>query len=318
MNSEEATSPFRILSLDGGGAKGAFTLGVLQEFESQFGGPLHEHFDLIYGTSTGAIIATYLALGFSVSDIYSNYLEIIPRVMSKWTKKARSEALRDAADKEFGRYTFHDTRCRLAIVATRCDLHRPLIFKSHADIAHSDAATFVPGFGVSLADCLLASAAASPFFERQRLYLRQPSGDSFVEAIDGGFVANNPCMFSLIDAVGALNVHQERIRLCSIGTGTFPQKKRLASQIAKRVWLLSDAIALLEETLESNSNSADFIRGVLFPKVCAVRINPTMSNVSFSTDLLEADIQIIEQMYDCGIQCFNNQRDELLSIMGGV
>lgn len=318
MNTEETTSPFRILSLDGGGAKGAFTLGVLQELESQFGGLLHEHFDLIYGTSTGAIIAAYLALGFSVSDIYSNYLEIIPRVMSKWTKKARSEALRDAANKEFGRYTFHDARCRLAIVATRCDLHRPLIFKSHADIAHSDPATFVPGFGVSLAHCLLASAAASPFFERQRLYLRQPSGDSFVEAIDGGFVANNPSMFSLIDAVGALNVHQKRIRLCSIGTGAFPQKKRLASQIAKRVWLLSDAIALLEETLESNSNSADFIRGVLFSEVCAVRINPTISNVSFSTDLLEADVKIIEQMYDCGIQCFYNQRDEFLSIMGGV
>ncbi|MFM7001906.1 MAG: hypothetical protein ACKOXU_12745, partial [Limnohabitans sp.] len=68
----------------------------------------------------------------------------------------------------------------------------------------------------------------------------------------------------------------------------------------------------LEETLESNSNSADFIRRVLFPDVCAVRINPTISNVPFSTDLLEADIQIIERMYDCGIQCFNNQRDELL------
>ena len=318
MKTEETASQFRILSLDGGGAKGAFTLGVLQELESQLGGPLHEYFDLIYGTSTGAIIAAYLALGFPVSDIYSSYLEIIPRVMSKWTKRGRSAALRIAADKEFGKYTFNDTRCRLAIVATRSDLHRPLIFKSHADIAHSDVATFVPGFGVSIADCLLASAAASPFFERQRLKLRQPNGDVFVEAIDGGFVANNPCMFALIDAVGALNVPPERVRLCSIGTGAFPQKKRIASQLAKRVWLLSDAIALLEETLESNSNSADFIRGVIFPGITGVRLNPTIRNVPFSTDLLESDIEIIKQMYDCGVEFFNNEKDSLVSITEGI
>jgi predicted acylesterase/phospholipase RssA len=48
----------RILSLDGGGAKGFYTLGVLKEIEAMLGCPLHTRFDLIFGTSTGAIIAT--------------------------------------------------------------------------------------------------------------------------------------------------------------------------------------------------------------------------------------------------------------------
>ncbi len=47
----------RILSLDGGGAKGFYTLGVLQEIEALVNKPLYETFDLIFGTSTGSIIA---------------------------------------------------------------------------------------------------------------------------------------------------------------------------------------------------------------------------------------------------------------------
>jgi predicted acylesterase/phospholipase RssA len=66
--SEESfsTAPMRVLALDGGGAKGFYTLGVLKEIEAMVGCPLHQKFDLIYGTSTGAIIASLIALGHSV------------------------------------------------------------------------------------------------------------------------------------------------------------------------------------------------------------------------------------------------------------
>ena len=55
----------RILALDGGGAKGFYTLGVLKEIEAMVGCPLHQKFDLVFGTSTGAIIASLIALGHS-------------------------------------------------------------------------------------------------------------------------------------------------------------------------------------------------------------------------------------------------------------
>jgi uncharacterized protein len=48
---------YRVLSLDGGGAKGFYTLGVLKEIEGMLGCPLYKRFDLIFGTSTGSIIA---------------------------------------------------------------------------------------------------------------------------------------------------------------------------------------------------------------------------------------------------------------------
>ncbi|MFT7577908.1 MAG: patatin-like phospholipase/acyl hydrolase [Alphaproteobacteria bacterium] len=68
MANFSAKKPCRILCLDGGGAKGFYTLGVLREIEGMVNCPLHEKFDLIFGTSTGAIIAALLALGKSVKE----------------------------------------------------------------------------------------------------------------------------------------------------------------------------------------------------------------------------------------------------------
>lgn len=56
---------FRILSLDGGGLKGAFTAAALASWEKQTGLRIVDHFDLIAGTSTGGILAIGLGLGLS-------------------------------------------------------------------------------------------------------------------------------------------------------------------------------------------------------------------------------------------------------------
>ena len=64
----------RVLSLDGGGAKGFYTLGVLQEIEALTKKRLHACFDLIYGTSTGAIIAALLVTRLSPRNPLSSIL----------------------------------------------------------------------------------------------------------------------------------------------------------------------------------------------------------------------------------------------------
>ena len=53
---------FQILSLIGGGIRGAFVTSYLNQLEAKLGRPIAESFDLIAGTSTGAIIAAGLAL----------------------------------------------------------------------------------------------------------------------------------------------------------------------------------------------------------------------------------------------------------------
>jgi patatin-like phospholipase/acyl hydrolase len=59
---ENEKSTLYALSLDGGGSLGVYTLGVLEGIASLIGEPLCNKFHLIYGTSTGSIIASLIAL----------------------------------------------------------------------------------------------------------------------------------------------------------------------------------------------------------------------------------------------------------------
>src|ERR1700709_310298 len=102
MTDFSADKPCRVLSLDGGGAKGFYTLGVLREIEGLIGCPLCERFDLVFGTSTGAIIAALIALGYKVDEIHDLYKKHVPTVMRHKTPGARSQALAELADKIFG------------------------------------------------------------------------------------------------------------------------------------------------------------------------------------------------------------------------
>jgi patatin-like phospholipase/acyl hydrolase len=65
--------PFCILSLDGGGIKGAFAASALATFEQATGRRAVEHFDLIAGTSTGCITALGLAMGAPAEEIARFY-----------------------------------------------------------------------------------------------------------------------------------------------------------------------------------------------------------------------------------------------------
>jgi hypothetical protein len=84
---EPGSGPKRILAVDGGGVRGALAVGIIAEIErtlrEKLGRPqlvLSDYFDLIGGTSTGAIIAAGLALGRSAQDLKELYHRLGPRV----------------------------------------------------------------------------------------------------------------------------------------------------------------------------------------------------------------------------------------------
>jgi patatin-like phospholipase/acyl hydrolase len=66
---------FRILSLDGGGIRGLITAIWLKRLEQEVKKPLHECFDLVAGTSTGAILACGISMGVPVDRIIQLYME---------------------------------------------------------------------------------------------------------------------------------------------------------------------------------------------------------------------------------------------------
>src|SRR3546814_1180232 len=116
------------------------------------GCPLHQRFDLVFGTSTGAIIASLIALGHGADAILELYRKHVPAVMSQTTAHARSAALKKLASEVFGDSTFSDVKTGIGIVTAKWLTERPMIFKGSVAQAHGRVGTFVPGFGVSIAE----------------------------------------------------------------------------------------------------------------------------------------------------------------------
>ena len=314
----QVTSVYRVLSLDGGGAKGFYTLGVLNEIEAMIRPrPLCEHFDLIFGTSTGAIIAALLVLGFKINDIHELYKTHVPAVMRSRTPNGRSKELAKLAATIFGESTFRQVKTRVGIVATRWQLERPMIFKDGVAQAHGRHATFVPGFGCTIADAVRSSCSAYPYFEKCTL---STEGGNVVELIDGGYCANNPTLYAIADAVQALGVPLPQLRVVSVGVGVYPEPKRwitpkyLVSLLGK-LCVGFTGTQLLQKTLNVNTESMEQLRLILFNDVQAVRINDTFEQPEMATDLMESDLKKLNVLYQRGGESFAKRETELRQLL---
>lgn len=297
----------RILCLDGGGAKGFYTLGVLKEIEGLLGCPLYKRFDLVFGTSTGAIIASLIALGYEVDAIHELYKKHVPDVMKGATARDRSEALARLAQDVFGNRTFEDVKTGIGVVTTKWVIERPMIFKGDVAQAHGRVGTFKPGFGVSIADAVQASCSAYPFFERKTV--TTAAGDN-VELVDGGYCANNPTLYAIADAISAMKKERSDLRVVSIGVGIYPEPKPrgLKMWFAKK-YLLS--VQLLQKTLEINTQSMDQLRAVLFKDVKTIRISDTFEMPEMATDLMEHDLEKLNVLRQRGSESFASRETEL-------
>jgi predicted patatin/cPLA2 family phospholipase len=302
----QADSCCRILSLDGGGAKGFYTLGVLKEIEALLSCHLHERFDLIFGTSTGAIIAALIALGYSVDDIHAKYKKHVPTVMSCRTRRSRTAALECLAKTVFGEKTFSDVKTGIGVVTARWLTERPMIFKGSIDQAHGSKGTFVPGFGVSIADAVQASCSAFPFFNRK--VITTAAGDK-VELVDGGYCANNPTLYAIADAIAALKKERTDLRVVNVGVGVYPQPKKFYMWMAKKIPF--NSIELLQKTLEINTQSMDQLRSVLFQDVPTVRISDTFERPEMATDLLEHNLDKLNILRQRGRDSFAPREAQL-------
>jgi uncharacterized protein len=299
----------RILCLDGGGAKGFYTLGILKEIESMLGCPLYKRFDLVYGTSTGAIIASLIALGYEVDAIHELYKTHVPSVMLAPDGYWKSQALQELAKDVFGDKSFKDVKTNIGIVATQWAIEKPMIFKSDVAQAHGRIATFEPGFGVSIAEAVQASCSAYPFFNRK---LVTTFTGNKIELIDGGYCANNPTLYAIADAVSDSAMKKERsdLRIVSLGVGVYPEQKPrgLKMWFAKKYFV---SVQLLQKTLEINTQSMDQLREILFKDVQTIRINETFSKPEMATDLMESDLNKLNILRQRGSESFASREADL-------
>ncbi|MFZ1919034.1 MAG: patatin-like phospholipase family protein [Terriglobales bacterium] len=121
--------PRRLLSIDGGGLCGIIPAQALIKIEQQLDEltgdpqPLCNRFDLIGGTSTGAILAVGLALGFRAQEMSDFYLDLGPEIFKKdcllerpWHKYPSAPIEQYLKDKFGETTTLGDTRLRTLIL----------------------------------------------------------------------------------------------------------------------------------------------------------------------------------------------------------
>jgi uncharacterized protein len=308
----------RILSLDGGGAKGFYTLGVLAQVEAMLKGkPLCEHFDLIFGTSTGAIIAALLSLGYKVEDIHTLYKQHVPTVMKNKTPGGRTKALDKLVAEVFGDLDFTHVKTGVGIVATHWHLEKPMIFKTSVAQAHGRKDTFIPGFGCTIGEAVRASCSAYPYFER---FVVTTGQGVRVELFDGGYCANNPTLYAIADAVKAYGKKYADLRVLSVGVGMYPEPKHWVTPKYMAAWLAKACIGftglqLLQKTLNVNTISMEQLRSILFHEIEAVRVNDTFQQPEMATDLLETNREKLNLLYQRGWESFAAHENSLRKLL---
>lgn len=244
----DANRPKSILSLDGGGIRGILTLGILKRIESlarqKTGNPdllLGDYYDLISGTSTGAIIACGLAIGKTVDELIRLYLGLGKEIFGQgmrykilnrsWTtfRAIFSENYSSANLEKYLHNTFREItlgddqhiRCGLAVNCKRADTYSLWTVANHPDGKYYEANKHL-----KLWELCRASSAAPYFFKPKKLSLRTRKGKSFEATfIDGGVsLANNPAWQTFLVAATSTfgfkwKVGKDNILLTTIGTG---------------------------------------------------------------------------------------------------
>lgn len=237
--------PKRVLSLDGGGTKGIIELAFLARIEEllrdhQGAGPafrLSDWFDLVGGTSTGAIIAAGLSLGKSVAEITRLYFDLAPLAFRRrrWRiagliSRFDAKPLKRFLQAEFGERALSsgDIKTGLAVIAHRFDTGSPWLISNNPRSPYwEDPAdgSYIGNRHYKLAEILRASTAAPGFFEPQKLNVI-PGGKPAL-FVDGGLSPhNNPAlMLLMLTQAKAFGIRwpagAENLSLISLGAGHY-------------------------------------------------------------------------------------------------
>jgi patatin-like phospholipase/acyl hydrolase len=233
--------PVRILSLSGGGIRGIFQAVFLREIALQLGTPLRDNFELIAGTSTGALIALGVALDVDsakIVDLFEKHgSEIFPenkRRVSQWTiSYATKGAVYDQTSlqaaltevftgKNGAQLQLKDCKPAVVIPATTLNRYR---MRSFTVLERCGAPASMDG-ELFAADVALASSAAPIFFPAYRPRGRRASNEQIRTEertyVDGALWANNPVLQAVMTARRCWGTDFADMRIVSIGNGEIP------------------------------------------------------------------------------------------------
>lgn len=327
-------TPKRVLSLDGGGIRGAISVGILEKVErllaQQVGTGddfrLCDYFDLIIGTSTGSIIAGGLAKGMSVSKLKEYYLDLGKEVFDeRWIldpRRLRSWFKTEELDKQlksvFGDMTFGSDKLKtgLCVVTKRADTG-----STWPVLNHPKGKFFDMNKDLLVRQVIRASTAAPTYFEPE--VIPDVGGGERAAFVDGGIsMANNPSLLSfLISTLKGFPFHWKKgaddLFLLSVGTGSW-QDKLTPDQIAdNRIWNWAGAVPamLMNDANWQNQLLLQSISKCLTPFHIDLQIGSASGDLVGNNPLLtyvryEVDLQI-QALAELGIQVSGDQLKSL-------
>ena len=177
--------PKRVLALDGGGVRGALTIAFLERIEallSERDGKeirLGDYFDLIGGTSTGAVIAGALALGYRTAQVKDFYLKLAPFAFKRqrWRvpllqAKFDARGLRHQIEEVVGDRVLQSTDLitGYCIITKRMDTGSPWIISNNPRAPYWESKTGdIGNKDYPLVNLVRASTAAPHFFDPELL-----------------------------------------------------------------------------------------------------------------------------------------------------
>ncbi|MEM9548104.1 MAG: patatin-like phospholipase family protein [Bacteroidota bacterium] len=284
-----ACGPKRVLALDGGGVRGALTIGFLEELEAilrmRFENTdmvLSDYFDLIGGSSTGAIIATMLSRGYPVAKIKKRYLNlgkiifgkklnILAKSPTKYMLPAEYDEsiLEEALADELGTLNLghQSLRTGLVIFSKRADTYSLYGFHNHPRNAY-----YEENKNILLADLLRASSAAPSYFTPKELIFENGESGVF---IDGGVSGvNNPSLMLFLMATikgygYQWQTGEDNLLLVSIGTGYHQTKAVKKEKLLKRSmvsWVPDLPDLFMVDATEHNQMLLQFISNPVLPE----------------------------------------------------
>jgi uncharacterized protein len=288
---------FRILSIDGGGIRGLIPAKVLAELEIELRAiepekKLYEHFDLICGTSTGAILAIGIALGIPASELvnfYKKYAKVIfpkyffkifPRKAKVFTssiysnKELRKKLKEVFTEANNGKLpVLNDLNVNVCIPAFNGNTGEINVLKTKH---HKD---YTRDYKLPAHEVALSSASAPVFFPPHNFTYNTEHGNGVnLGMIDGGIFANNPTLIGILEATDKLNVDISKIKVLSIGTGKskycvkkkllphsfwywfLPKPRLLEIILDSQAQITEQYIAFLKRALGQNGKTFDYLR----------------------------------------------------------
>lgn len=216
---------FRILALSGGGFLGLFSVRILARMEEAIGRPIGQSFDLICGTSAGAITALALSLEIPAREVERTFVEHGPRIFPQTMGRFREAKRYLAFLRSLGRPKYSADALRAATASLLVEgqtlgaaKHRvvlPVVNMTTGQIEvfktpHSP--DWLHHAGFLMTDVAVAAAAAPTYFPlaevRNSLY------------VDGAIFASAPDLIGVHEAEYYLKQPAETVEVLSIGTTT--------------------------------------------------------------------------------------------------